>query len=210
MTSPKSGRRGKLQLSMKAGERCRGRQSSLRAGDGEHDPHPGSWFVLRRKDEAPRDSRVLKECISVTWLDHALLRLPEEHFSLGSKLTPPPTLPNRRQQVWGVPTPPPSLSPCGDRTTFSLSTGGAGSPRWVSPTHMSSLGSFVKNAGSWARVGRTSSLGNAKDVRAGTKSWEVRARAVEETDVNLCSLTPSRKNRVTLGSEQCPELTLLP
>lgn len=44
-------------------------------------------------------------------------------------------------------------------------------------------------------------------MRAGTKSWEVRARAVEETDVNLCSLTPSHKNWVTLGSEQCPELT---
>lgn len=52
----------------------------------------------------PGTPGVLKECISVTRLDHALLRLPDEHFSLGSKLTPPPTLPNRRQQVWGVPT----------------------------------------------------------------------------------------------------------
>lgn len=46
--------------------------------------------MLRRKDEAPGDSRVLKECIFVTRVDHVLLRLPDEHFSLGSKLTPTP------------------------------------------------------------------------------------------------------------------------
>lgn len=59
---------------------------------------------------------------------------------------------------------------------------------------------FVKNAGSWTRVRRISSLGNAKDVRAGTKSWEVRAWAVEETEVNLRSLTPLLRNWVTLGT----------
>ena len=75
---------------MKAGERCRGRRSSLRVGDGERDPHPGSWFTLGRKDEAPGDSGVLKKCIFMTRVDHVLLRLPDEHFSLGSKLTPAP------------------------------------------------------------------------------------------------------------------------
>lgn len=89
--------------------------------------------MLRRKDEAPGDSGVLEGCILVTRLDHVeLLSLLGEHFLEAQSSPPPPLLPNRRQQVWGegcVPTPPWSLSPCGDRTTVSLSTGGAGSPR---------------------------------------------------------------------------------
>lgn len=87
-----------MQLSMKAGKKCRGRQSSLRGGDKEHDPHPGSQFLLRRKDEAPGAPGVLEEGILVTRVDHVVLRLPDERFFLGSKL---PTLPKQRQQVWG-------------------------------------------------------------------------------------------------------------
>ena len=83
---------------MKAGKKCRGRQSSLRGGDKECDPHPGSQFLLRRKDDVPKDPGVLEEGIFVTRVDHVVLRLPDEHFFLGSKL---PTLPNQRQQVWG-------------------------------------------------------------------------------------------------------------
>lgn len=98
------------------------RLSELETKNTTHIPGAG---LKEEKDEAPRDSRVLKECISVTRLDHALLRLPDEHFSLGPVLHPPPTLPNRRLAGLGV-SPLSSLSPCGDRTTFSLSTGRGG------------------------------------------------------------------------------------